>query len=36
MLLAEGTDLRLAGSSAAAIEECLVQSEYNPFKVFLP
>ena len=36
MLLAEGTDLRLAGSSVAAIEECLVQSEYNLFKFFLP
>ena len=36
MLLADEADLRLAGSSVAAIEECLVQSEYNLFKVFLP
>ena len=36
ILLAEGTDLRLAGSSAAAIEGCLVRSEYNLYKVFLP
>ena len=29
MLLTDEADLRLAGSSVAAIEECLVQSEYN-------
>ena len=36
MLLADETDLRLAGSSAAAIQECLIRSEYNLYKVFLP